>query len=280
MVAGCVNTGLGFALGATWPALPLLSSALLIGFLGYGLSLVLFVLALRGLGAARTGAYFSTAPFMWAAVAVLASFQFVYQVKRAQIDPTLVLFTTVAFYGLCRHLLLGPAWRWFWGGCFAAGLGVITKGVGFLPLLALLPFAFFARRRWQGVATMGESHGWRWAAGALAFFAAIALWLVPVLAVGLSSGNPEHAEYLRNILFKQTAQRYADPWHHTEPFWYFSQVVLFFWLPFSLALPWLLRPWREAWRARDAKVWLPLAQLSIVLLWRVQKSCGRAKAPA
>ena len=94
---------------------------------------------------------------------------------------------------------------------------------------------------------------------ALAFFAAIALWLVPVLAVGLSSGNPEHAEYLRNILFKQTAQRYADPWHHTEPFWYFSQVVLFFWLPFSLALPWLVKPWAQAWRQRDARVWLPLA---------------------
>ena len=35
-----------------------------VGFVGYGLSLVLFVLALRGLGAARTGAYFSTAPFV------------------------------------------------------------------------------------------------------------------------------------------------------------------------------------------------------------------------
>jgi len=44
---------------------------LLIGFLGYGVSLVLFVLALRGLGAARTGAYFSTAPFLGAAISIL-----------------------------------------------------------------------------------------------------------------------------------------------------------------------------------------------------------------
>ena len=56
LVAGCVNTGLGLALGATWPTTGLLSSALLIGFFGYGLSLMLFVLALRGLGTARTGA--------------------------------------------------------------------------------------------------------------------------------------------------------------------------------------------------------------------------------
>ena len=43
---------------------------MLIGFFGYGLSLVLFVLALRGLGTARTGAYFSTAPFVGAAISI------------------------------------------------------------------------------------------------------------------------------------------------------------------------------------------------------------------
>ena len=45
--------------------------AMAVGLFGYGLSLVLFVLALRGLGAARTGAYFSTAPFIGAAVALV-----------------------------------------------------------------------------------------------------------------------------------------------------------------------------------------------------------------
>lgn len=71
VVAGCVNTSLAFSLGAAWPSAGLLSEALVVGFLGYGLSLVLFVLALRGLGSARTGAYFSTAPFVGAALAVL-----------------------------------------------------------------------------------------------------------------------------------------------------------------------------------------------------------------
>jgi drug/metabolite transporter (DMT)-like permease len=70
LVAGVVNTGLAFALGAAWPAPSFGASAMLIGFLGYGLSLVLFVLALRGLGAARTGAYFSTAPFVGVALAI------------------------------------------------------------------------------------------------------------------------------------------------------------------------------------------------------------------
>ncbi|MDD2924724.1 DMT family transporter [Rhodoferax sp.] len=68
LVAGGINTSLGLALGASWPGASQLSVAMLIGFLGYGLSLVLFVIALRGLGTARTAAYFSTAPFVGAAL--------------------------------------------------------------------------------------------------------------------------------------------------------------------------------------------------------------------
>ena len=47
--------------------------------------------------------------------------------------------------GLLRHFLLGPDWRAYWLGCFTAGLGVITKGVGVIALLMLLPYAL-ARR--------------------------------------------------------------------------------------------------------------------------------------
>lgn len=70
LAAGCVNVGLALGSGAIFPAWQATGQALLVGFLGYGVSLVLFVLALRGLGAARTGAYFSTAPFIGAAFAV------------------------------------------------------------------------------------------------------------------------------------------------------------------------------------------------------------------
>ena len=69
--AGLVNTGLAFLLGAALPAWPAAGGAMAVGLLGYGASLVLFVQALRGLGTARTGAYFSTAPFIGAAIAIL-----------------------------------------------------------------------------------------------------------------------------------------------------------------------------------------------------------------
>ena len=71
LVAGVTNTTLALLLGASLPSLPHVLVTLLIGFLGYGLSLVLFIVALRHLGTARTGAYFATAPFIGAAAAML-----------------------------------------------------------------------------------------------------------------------------------------------------------------------------------------------------------------
>ena len=69
LVAGSVNTSLALLTGAKLPALGVILGVTAIGFLGYGVSLVLFVHALRHLGTARTGAYFSTAPFAGTALA-------------------------------------------------------------------------------------------------------------------------------------------------------------------------------------------------------------------
>ena len=71
LTAGIVNVVIALVLGASLPAMPLIGMAMMVGLLGYGVSLVLFVVALRGLGSARTGAYFSTAPFIGAAMAIV-----------------------------------------------------------------------------------------------------------------------------------------------------------------------------------------------------------------
>jgi len=72
IVAGAVNLGVALiATGAQWPGTGLVLAAALTGFLGYGVSLVLFVVSLRALGAARTSAYFSAAPFVGAALALI-----------------------------------------------------------------------------------------------------------------------------------------------------------------------------------------------------------------
>ena len=71
-VAGSTNILLALWQGATWPSGISISEALLLGFVSYGVSLALFVIALRHLGTARTGAYFSTAPFVGALLSVVA----------------------------------------------------------------------------------------------------------------------------------------------------------------------------------------------------------------
>lgn len=70
LVAGPVNIALAFVAGDTIPAIPLTLAAMTIGLAGIGASLVLFILAMRDLGVARTGAYFGLAPFVGAAIAV------------------------------------------------------------------------------------------------------------------------------------------------------------------------------------------------------------------
>lgn len=71
LVAGTVNLLLALALGSTLPPWQNVFSAMLLGFFAYGVSLALFVIALRHLGTARTGAYFSVAPFFGAVLAVV-----------------------------------------------------------------------------------------------------------------------------------------------------------------------------------------------------------------
>lgn len=71
LIAGAVSGVLALVLGMATPSLPSVTGAAVVGFLGYGVSLVLFILALRHLGTARAGAYFSVAPFFGAVLAVV-----------------------------------------------------------------------------------------------------------------------------------------------------------------------------------------------------------------
>lgn len=71
LIAGPFNLALGLFAGGQLPGLTASSLAGLVGFLGHGVSLALFVFSLRYLGTARTGAYFSTAPFLGTLIALM-----------------------------------------------------------------------------------------------------------------------------------------------------------------------------------------------------------------
>jgi len=96
LIAGPVNLALGLLAGGTLPGLSVVSLAGIVGFLGYGVSLALFVVALRHLGTARTGAYFSTAPFVGTLAAVLF--------LRESVTLELVIAGLLMGFGVWLHL--------------------------------------------------------------------------------------------------------------------------------------------------------------------------------
>jgi 4-amino-4-deoxy-L-arabinose transferase-like glycosyltransferase len=201
-----------------------------------------------------------------AALLLVTSVQLVIQARTAQIDMLLAFFTTAGLYGICRHLFAGPDWRAYAAGGFAAGIGVITKGTGFLPLLLLLPF-FGMRRR--GFAGLWDGRGGaRWWLAPAAAIAAISLWLLPMLVTVAVSGDPRLAAYRDEILFRQTATRYVSSLGHHAPWYYFIfEVIPVFWLPGTALLPWLVPRWREAWRDRDGRSGVLLWWIALVVLF-------------
>jgi 4-amino-4-deoxy-L-arabinose transferase-like glycosyltransferase len=207
---------------------------------------------------------------LYAGYALLFALQFTYQARKAQIDPLVTLWITLGNYAFLRFLLADrdgarPGWGWWTLGWFAAGLGTITKGVGVIALLMVLPGLFAALRGWRGA--RAPLRDWRALLGPLAFVAAAALWLLPMVQAALGSGDPAYRAYMDDILFRQTAKRYAQSWAHPQPPWYFLQVMATMWLPALLALPWALPAWRRRLRRRDARYLLPLAWWALVVVF-------------
>ncbi|MGA9421877.1 MAG: glycosyltransferase family 39 protein [Rhodanobacteraceae bacterium] len=201
-----------------------------------------------------------------AAAAVLVSFDFTFQVRAAQIDALELFWLTLANVGLLRHFLLGPNWRWFVLGCIAAGLGVITKGVGVLAFLMFVPYVFACRQGWNHVSRM-RALDIRWLAGLFAFLLPILAWLLPMLWIVHTRSDAEYAHYAHDLLFGQTLARYAQPTHHLHPWYYYLPVIALQWLPLSLTLPWAIPAWTRRFRRRDARILLPLAWAALVVVF-------------
>ncbi len=96
LAAGTTNLTLALLLGARWPDTPVVLAAALLGFASYGASLALFVVGLRHLGTARTGAYFSVAPFVGAALAIV--------VLGEPLTPSLIVAGSLMACGVWLHL--------------------------------------------------------------------------------------------------------------------------------------------------------------------------------
>jgi hypothetical protein len=198
---------------------------------------------------------------------LLFSLQFMLQAKTAQIDAMVCAWITLACYGLLRYCLVDGGFKWYALAWFFMGIGVITKGVGFLPLLMLLPYIAYRLFKASPEAIVHKPM-WTWFTGPLFMLFAISLWFVPMLLLVAQSDNLFFEIYRDNILFKQTVTRYADSWHHVKPFWYYiTSVIPIFWLPSILALPWLLKPWINSVKNLDPRIILPLGFVVLVILF-------------
>lgn len=96
LAAGGVNLTLATTMGAAWPAIGSVASAMALGFVSYGLGLVLFIVALRHLGTARTGAYYGTAPFLGALAAAI--------IFATPLTPMIIIAGVLMAFGAWLHL--------------------------------------------------------------------------------------------------------------------------------------------------------------------------------
>ncbi len=178
------------------------------------------------------------------------SFRFTMQGTTGQLDMLLTAFTTWAFVLLIEGVGIAPDGtvdRRRIAVAFALmGCGTLVKGpvALLLPLGGLLLGARLAGRPspWRALLLSG----WGW----LAYLLVVGAWIVPAGVHALSTG---HQAWLSNILFKQTAVRYAASWHHVKPFWYFLTVPWYDFFPTSLLLPAALWGLRE--KSEDSSAW-------------------------
>ncbi len=199
------------------------------------------------------------------ALLLLCTFQFLKQTSGGQIDALLCLWTTLAATGFLRHYLRGPAPFWLCLAALACGLGVITKGVGFLPVL-FVPIAMLYRRIGHppGAITPALPSSWRWASVG-AFLLPLLTWVVPLLL--FSQYDPATAAYRDNILLHQTVDRYSTPWGHFHPFWYYLvRVIPLNWMSLSPLVLFALPHWWRTARS-EPRFWLPLVWVALVILF-------------
>lgn len=189
----------------------------------------------------------------WSALIFASSAKVLWQGRIGQIDMTLVALVTLAVWCFVRGLTEERPvfYRWFF---VATGLATLAKGpVGLLPpLLSIVVWTLVSGRR-DVLRAMRLPTG-------LAIWAAVVLaWLVPAVLV---TGR----EYLEILVLRQNVTRYADPWHHFQPWYYYLKVLPADFFPWSFFLPgaiWI--GWKRIFGDSRRGVQLALCWMAVTL---------------
>jgi hypothetical protein len=161
----------------------------------------------------------------WLAAAAFAtSFKVLWQGRFGQIDMALTALVALQMWWFVR------GWSERRPGFYrllfvTGGVATLLKGpAGFLPpLLAVVAFLLLSRQA-------AELRRLQIGRGLLLWAAVVLAWLLPAALAG-------GGEYLEQIVLRQNLTRYADPWHHLKPWYYFLTVLPGDFFPWSLLLP-------------------------------------------
>ncbi len=199
-----------------------------------------------------------------AAAALLCSLQFMVQAHRGHVDAVMMFFSTLALYSLLQYMLLENTRRWLTVAGVAIGFGVLSKGLGYLPLLIILPYLWISRQAWPELPP-GRSLRAFWAVPASALVVVLA-WVLP--ALGFVSGADDAAldSFRRELLRNLTGGASLLDMSSRQPWWYLPVQALVLWLPLTLMLPWKLKIWRDRLRAQDPQIGLLLGYVLITLI--------------
>jgi len=204
------------ALASSIPGLPIEVAARLPALVAVIASLLLVVSIGHRLFDPGTG--------LLAGLIFLSASKILWQGRIGQIDMTLTALMLAALFAfVCGMVERRPELhRWFF---LFAGLATLAKGpVGLLPpLIGIVLFALATGRR-QLLAEM------RIPTGLLIWAAVVLAWLVPAGWIGGRG-------YLETIVLRQNVTRYAEPWHHFQPWYYYLEAIVVDFFPWSFFLP-------------------------------------------
>lgn len=180
-----------------------------------GAIVLVFLLGHRLFG--RRAAWLSAAAFG-------TSFQILWQGRFGQIDMLLTFWVALAMWLWTEGYTRGTRWP-YWAFFAVTGLATLTKGpAGLLPpLLSIVAFLLL-------IGDVEELKRLKIGRGLLLWAAVVLAWLIPA---GWQAGRP----YLEQIVFQQNLTRYADPWHHLKPWYYYLTVIPANFFPWSFFLP-------------------------------------------
>lgn len=185
------------------------------------------------------------------ALVLLCSFQFVLQAHQGHVDALFAFWVMLGIYGLVRWTLVDDQPRWLVYAGVGIGMGMLTKGAGYIASLVLLPWIWMRLQHWAELPERGRARR-LWPVPAVALGVVLA-WALPALAFVQGADTAALNQFRRDLTINLLGGAdilLGGPQHGM---WYLPLQAVLLWMPLTLLLPWLVPIWRQRMRDRDPR---------------------------